>query len=207
MCDYIERDFKLHREEKVAWKGADGVTVEGLLYHPGRLSGGKTLSPGRADAWWTQASDKFGVGGSQNYVPVLTAMGYAVLQPNYRGSTSYGDDFLRDMVGHYFKNAHLDVLAGFDSLVASGIADPDRLVKMGWSGGGHMTNKIITVTASRRPYQRLLGKLAAKGRLESKDADYISGRADRRARPSAAIGRDVPRLEKQRSCDPSVCCS
>jgi dipeptidyl aminopeptidase/acylaminoacyl peptidase len=68
------------------------------------------------------------------------------LQPNYRGSTGYGDDFLRDMVGHYFQNAHLDVMAGVDELIRRGIVDPDHLVKMGWSGGGHMTNKIITST-------------------------------------------------------------
>ena len=50
------------------------------------------------------------------------------------------------MVGHYFQNAHLDVMAGVDELIRRGIADPDRMVKMGWSGGGHMTNKIITFT-------------------------------------------------------------
>jgi dipeptidyl aminopeptidase/acylaminoacyl peptidase len=32
------------------------------------------------------------------------------------------------------------------SVAIAGIADPDHMVKMGWSGGGHMTNKIITVT-------------------------------------------------------------
>jgi dipeptidyl aminopeptidase/acylaminoacyl peptidase len=50
------------------------------------------------------------------------------------------------MVGHYFQQAHLDVMAGVDYLIARGIADGDRMVKMGWSGGGHMTNKIITHT-------------------------------------------------------------
>jgi dipeptidyl aminopeptidase/acylaminoacyl peptidase len=69
-----------------------------------------------------------------------------VLQPNYRGSTGYGDDFLRDMVGHYFKNAHLDVMAGVDYLIEQGLVDGDRMGKMGWSAGGHMTNKIITFT-------------------------------------------------------------
>ena len=48
---------------------------------------------------------------------MLAAKGYAVLKPNYRGSTGYGDAFLRDMVGHYFKNAHLDVMAGVDHLI------------------------------------------------------------------------------------------
>ena len=50
------------------------------------------------------------------------------------------------MVGHYFQNAHLDVMAGVDEMIRRGIADPDRMVKMGWSAGGHMTNKIITFT-------------------------------------------------------------
>ena len=77
---------------------------------------------------------------------MLAGKGYVSLQPNYRGSTGYGDAFLRDMVGHYFQNAHLDVMAGVDELIRRGIADPDRMVKMGWSGGGHMTNKIVTFT-------------------------------------------------------------
>jgi dipeptidyl aminopeptidase/acylaminoacyl peptidase len=50
------------------------------------------------------------------------------------------------MIGHYFNQAHLDVMAGVDHLIQRGIADPDRLVKFGRSAGGHMTNKIITVT-------------------------------------------------------------
>jgi dipeptidyl aminopeptidase/acylaminoacyl peptidase len=37
-------------------------------------------------------------------------------------------------------------MAGVDELIRRGIADPDRMVKMGWSAGGHMTNKLITVT-------------------------------------------------------------
>jgi len=144
--DYLPREFRLPRQERVEWKGADGVTVEGLLAYPLDYQAGHRYPLVVQTHGGPQASDKFGLGGGQNYVPVLAAKGYAVLQPNYRGSTGYGDAFTRDMVGHYFKNAHLDVLAGVDYLIQAGIADPDHLVKMGWSGGGHMTNKIITVT-------------------------------------------------------------
>ena len=77
---------------------------------------------------------------------MLTARGYGVFKPNYRGSTGYGDDFLRDMVGHYFNQAHLDVMTGVDHLIGLGLVDGERMAKMGWSGGGHMTNKIITHT-------------------------------------------------------------
>ncbi len=140
------REFKLPRQERIVWKGEDGVTVEGLLYYPLDYQEGKHYPLVVQTHGGPQSSDKFGFGGGQNYVPVLAAKGYAVLQPNYRGSTGYGDDFLRDMVGHYFKNAHLDVLAGVDYLIKEGIADPDHLVAMGWSAGGHMTDKLITAT-------------------------------------------------------------
>lgn len=143
---YLATEFTLPRQERIEWRGADGVTVEGLLFYP------LGYEPGRQYPLCVQthggpaASDKFGFQSWSNYVPVLTAMGYAVLKPNYRGSTGYGDPFLRDMVGSYFKNAHLDVMAGVDHLIERGIVDPDRMVKMGWSGGGHMTNKITTFT-------------------------------------------------------------
>ena len=175
ICDYVQHEFKLPRQEKVSWKGADGATVEGLLYYPIDYEKGRRYALAVQTHGGPQASDKYGLGGAQNYVAVLTAKGYAVLQPNYRGSTGYGDDFLRDMVGHYFKNAHLDVLAGVDYLVNAGIADPDRMVKMGWSGGGswgsrlglnvraercsHVSNSMVWRNAlgQRRAHRRVLG--------------------------------------------------
>ena len=144
--DYLARDFRLPRQEAIQWKGADGVTVEGLIYYPLDYREGQRYPLVVQTHGGPQASDKYGFGNWGDYVQILTAKGYMVLKPNYRGSTGYGDDFLRDMVGHYYKNSHLDVIAGVDHLIAKGLADPDRLVKMGWSGGGHMTNKIITYT-------------------------------------------------------------
>lgn len=144
--DRYAKDFRLPRQEKVSWKGADGVTVEGMLFYPLDYQQGQRYPLVVQTHGGPQASDKFGFGRWGNYTQVLTAKGYAVLQPNYRGSTGYGDPFLRDMVGHYFVNAHLDVMTGVDHLIATGLADGDRMAKMGWSGGGHMTNKIITFT-------------------------------------------------------------
>jgi dipeptidyl aminopeptidase/acylaminoacyl peptidase len=146
--DALSREFRLPRQEQVTWKGVDGVTIEGLLFYP------LDYTPGRRYPLVVQLhggpaeSDKFGYGAGfiMNYVPVLTAKGYAVLRPNYRGSAGYGNAFLRDVVGHYFNQMHLDVLAGIDAVVAKGIADPDRLAVMGSSAGAHLTNKLITVT-------------------------------------------------------------
>ncbi len=144
--DSLAEDFRLPRQERIEYAGADGVRVEGLLFYPLDYREGQRYPLVVQTHGGPAASDKFSFGRWGNYVQVLTAKGYAVLQPNYRGSTGYGDDFLRDMVGSYFRNAHLDVMRGVDHVIGMGLADPDRLVKMGWSAGGHMTNKIVTFT-------------------------------------------------------------
>jgi dipeptidyl aminopeptidase/acylaminoacyl peptidase len=144
--DYLEKDFRIPRQEAIQWKGADGATVEGLLYYPLDYEQGKTYPLVVQTHGGPAASDKFGFGRWSNYVQVLAAGGWAVFKPNYRGSTGYGDEFLRDMVGHYYRQSHLDVMTGVDHVIEMGIADADRMAKMGWSGGGHMTNKIITHT-------------------------------------------------------------
>jgi dipeptidyl aminopeptidase/acylaminoacyl peptidase len=144
--DYLARDFALGRQEAITWKGADGATVEGILTYPADYQAGRKYPLAVMTHGGPQAADKYSIGSPAYEIQVLAGKGYAVLQPNYRGSTGYGDAFLRDMVGHYFQNAHLDVMAGVDEVIRRGVADPDRMVKMGWSAGGHMTNKIITFT-------------------------------------------------------------
>jgi dipeptidyl aminopeptidase/acylaminoacyl peptidase len=144
--DYLTRDFKLGRQEAIQWKGADGVTVEGIVTFPVDYQPGQKYPLAVMTHGGPQAADKYGIGSTTYEFQVLAGLGYVTLQPNYRGSTGYGDPFLRGMVRHYFEQAHLDVMTGVDELVRRGIADPDKMVKMGWSGGGHMTNKIITFT-------------------------------------------------------------
>jgi dipeptidyl aminopeptidase/acylaminoacyl peptidase len=122
------------------------VTIEGLVTYPVGYQADRKYPLAVMTHGGPQAADKYSIGSMAYEIQVLAGKGYVSLQPNYRGSTGYGDAFLRDMVGHYFQNAHLDVMAGVDELIRRGVADPDRMVKMGWSAGGHMTNKIITFT-------------------------------------------------------------
>ena len=146
LFDDLASRYRLPRTEAIQWKGEDGVTVEGLLFYPLDYREGERYPLVVQTHGGPAASDKFSWHSPSNYVPVLTAMGYMVLKPNYRGSTGYGDPFLRDMVGNYFNQAHTDVMAGVDHLIALGLVDGDHMVKMGWSAGGHMTNKLITYT-------------------------------------------------------------
>lgn len=75
----------------------------------------------------------------------FAAKGYAVLCPNYRGSTGYGDKFLTDLVGNENDLDVKDIVSGIQHLIKEGIADPDRVAVMGWSNGGYLTNCLITM--------------------------------------------------------------
>ena len=76
----------------------------------------------------------------------MAAKGYALLSPNYRGSTGYGDKFMTDLIGRENDIDVEDILKGVDALVERGIADPERLGVMGWSNGGFLANALITKT-------------------------------------------------------------
>ena len=142
----IQEQFVLPKQQRLRWPSHDGVIIEGLLTYPLNYQQGQRFPLVVQTHGGPRSSDQFGLWSTTSYLPVLAAKGYGVLKVNHRGSTGYGDEFLRDMVGGYFNNAHLDVLAGVDYVIEQGLADQDKLVKMGWSAGGHMTNKLITFT-------------------------------------------------------------
>jgi len=68
----------------------------------------------------------------------LASRGYAVLQPNFRGSSGYGWDFIKAGDGEWAKKVQYDVQDGVKKLIADGIADPKKTCIMGWSYGGYM---------------------------------------------------------------------
>ncbi len=138
--------FLLPRQEAVNWRGRDGTEVEGLLVYPLDYQPGGRYPLVTVIHGGPRSSSQFGSWNASRYVAVLAAQGYAVLLPNHRGGTGYGDRFMRDMFGAYFRNAHHDVLAGVDAMIERGIGDPDRLIVFGWSAGGHMVNRLITET-------------------------------------------------------------
>lgn len=135
--------FKLAEYQVIEWSGKDGHSVEGILIYPIDYKEGKPYPLLTHTHGGPASSDKMRFDG---YAHARAGRGYAILKPNYRGSTGYGNDVLRDMVGHYFNQADHDVLTGVDYLIEKGIADPEKLGTLGWSAGGHMTNWLITVT-------------------------------------------------------------
>ncbi len=80
------------------------------------------------------------VWGYDSYAQFLANRGYAVLQPNFRGSAGYGKDFLNAGNRQWGTGAmQHDLTDGAQWLVREGIADPDRVGIMGGSYGGYAT--------------------------------------------------------------------
>jgi dipeptidyl aminopeptidase/acylaminoacyl peptidase len=137
------QDYALAQTEIVKWKSKDGTEVEGLLTKPVGYEAGKKvpflLNPHGGP---TGASLNNFNGTAQ----VLAANGFAVLQPNFRGSTGKGLAFAQANKNTWGKGDYEDCMTGVDAMIARGVADPDRLGAFGWSYGGYMTFWILTQT-------------------------------------------------------------
>ncbi len=137
------KDYALADTEVVRWKSKDGMEVEGLLTRPvGYQAGSKVPLLLNPHGGPTGAS----INNFNGTVQVLAANGFAVLQPNFRGSTGKGLAFAQANKNTWGKGDYEDCMTGVDALITSGIADPDRLGAFGWSYGGYMTFWILTQT-------------------------------------------------------------
>ena len=76
----------------------------------------------------------------------MAAKGYVVFYTNPRGSTTYGQDFANVIQYRYPGDDFKDLMAGVDEIVRRGYVDPAKLGVTGGSGGGLLTNWIVTQT-------------------------------------------------------------
>ena len=76
----------------------------------------------------------------------MAAKGYVVLYPNPRGSSAYGQEFGNVIQYHYPGDDYKDLMAGVDELIRRGYVDPKKQGVTGGSGGGILTNWIVTQT-------------------------------------------------------------
>ncbi|MGH9220340.1 MAG: alpha/beta hydrolase family protein, partial [Vicinamibacterales bacterium] len=89
--------------------------------------------------------------GSVGYYPLdaFLAKGALVLEPNYRGSAGYGEQFRSLNVRNLGIGDAWDVLSGIDALVQQGLVDRDRVGSMGWSQGGYISAFLTTRHSDR----------------------------------------------------------
>lgn len=127
----------------VHWTSKEGIALEGILTLPSNYEAGKhypfiVLPHGGPEANDSLRFDMF--------TRTISGMGYVVLQPQYRGSTGYGSEFLSAIYQHFGDRAYRDVDSATDYAISQGWADPNRLAIFGWSAGGFMTSWTVTQT-------------------------------------------------------------
>jgi len=118
----------------IAYPASDGTSIPGYL----------TLPPGRENAkglpaivmphGGPSARDEWGFSWLSQY---YASRGFAVLQPNFRGSSGYGEGWFEKNGFRSWPVAIGDVLDAGRWLVHEGIADPTKLAIVGWSYGGY----------------------------------------------------------------------
>ena len=124
---------KLAQVKPVTIPAPDGAQIPGYLtLPPGREAKGLPAvvlphgGPSSRDEWGFDWISQF-----------LAARGYAVLQPQYRGSAGYGDEWLNENGFKNWRTSMSDIAASARWLSSQGIADPNRVAIVGWSYGGY----------------------------------------------------------------------
>lgn len=125
----------LSEMKPVRYPSSDGLEIPAYLTLPKGLApkGLPTIILPHGGPW---ARDTWGYDGM---VQFFANRGYAVLQPNFRGSTGYGKKFLNAGNGEWGKKMQDDLTWGVKYLTAAGIADPKRVAILGISYGGYAT--------------------------------------------------------------------
>jgi dipeptidyl aminopeptidase/acylaminoacyl peptidase len=127
---------RLSVRKPISYQARDGVTIHGYLTLPTGATGKRVplvMHPhggpfGIRDSWGWDPDAQF-----------LASRGYAVLQPNFRGSGGYGRSFI-DKGRHQWGRAMQDDLTdGVKWAIEQGIADPKRVAIYGASYGGYAT--------------------------------------------------------------------
>ncbi len=125
----------------VPYLAADGTPLEGVLtLPPGKTAkdlpvivlphGGPRAHDQVAFDWWAEA---------------FASRGYAVFQPNFRGSTGYGPEMLKAGYGQWGRKMQTDITDGLMALAARGVVDPKRACIVGASYGGYAALAGVTV--------------------------------------------------------------
>ena len=123
----------LNPVKAVQYAARDGASIPAYVTMPVG-SNGKNLPAVVLPHGGPSSRDEWGFDWLAQFI---ASRGYVVIQPNYRGSSGYGDEFENINGFRNWRTAISDVTDSAQYLVKEGIADPKRLAIVGWSYGGY----------------------------------------------------------------------
>ena len=135
------KDAPLNPVRTIRYKASDGKDIEAVLTMPRLRAGQKNLP-----LIVLTHGGPFGTRDNEDweYVPwaqPLAELGYAVVQPNYRGSTGYGGEWEKASTGNWGLRMQDDLNDAVAHLAQQGVVDPKRVCVMGWSYGGYAASR------------------------------------------------------------------
>jgi hypothetical protein len=147
--DAFLRGVEIGPKQKVAFRSPDGTPVEAFVTKPPGFNPSHRYPTVLHIHGGPVGQFAYGYDFTAQY---LAANGYVVVEPNPRGSTGRGQDYIRAIYQTWGITDYDDIIAAVDHVIGLGFADPDRLAVMGYSYGGYMTN------TGHHPYQSLQGR-------------------------------------------------
>jgi dipeptidyl aminopeptidase/acylaminoacyl peptidase len=158
--------------KSVSIPAADGISIPAYLtLPPGREAKGLPAvvlphgGPSSRDEWGFDWLPQF-----------LAARGYAVIQPQFRGSAGFGDKWLNDNGFKNWRTSIGDVTASAKWLASQGIANPNKMAIVGWSYGGYAALQSAVVEPSLYKAVVAIAPVTDLQRLKVDSADYTNRR-------------------------------
>jgi len=126
------------RQIPFSWTASDGMRLHGFVRVPPGADPAHVplVAMIHGGPWANVSAEEFGSG----YAQFLVNRGYAVFEPNFRGSTGFGRDYMLAAAGDFGNGrVQADVVEGVRALLGEGVGDPARVGIVGASFGGYTT--------------------------------------------------------------------
>lgn len=163
----------LAKVKPITYPAGDGVLIPGYLTLPPGKESARDLPAIVVPHGGPSARDEWGF----DWLPQYFAnRGYAVIQPNFRGSQGYGDDWMMENGFRAWKTSIGDVASAGRWLVKEGIADPRQLAIVGWSYGGYAALQVGATEPDLFGAIVAIAPVTDLGMLKDDERRYTHGR-------------------------------
>tara|TARA_R110002124_G_scaffold100656_1_gene247682 strand:+ start:909 stop:2879 length:1971 start_codon:yes stop_codon:yes gene_type:complete len=186
---------KLATVKPVVYPAADGTRIPAYLTLPPQGTG-KNLPAIVMPHGGPEARDEWGFDWLAQF---FASQGFAVLQPNFRGSSGYGDAWYQKNGFQGWKTSIGDVTDAGRWLVAEGIAKPSALSIVGWSYGGYAALQSAVLAPDLFKAVVAIAPVTDLSQLKSESRGYYSGAVERNfigSGPHIAEGSPAQNVDK-----------